>query len=50
MKDVKDEILSDAIRVAIENSEKIIKQRIAIEILALLLGISVVIIICLVAR
>ena len=50
MKDIKDEILADAIKVAIENSETIIKQKIVIKILSFLLLITIVSLICLIAR
>lgn len=50
MKDIKEEILSDAIQVAIENSETIVRQRIIIKGLSIVVAMLVITLIVVIAR
>ena len=50
MKDIKEEILSDAIQVAIENSETIVRQRIIIKGLSIVVAMLAITLIVVIAR
>lgn len=50
MKDIKEEILSDALQVAIENSETIVRQRIIIKGLSIVVAMLVITLIVVIAR